>query len=164
VPSVEVREERSCRYPAASVRDAIAYLEQIHVGVGMTAVALPSSDPCLERKNRCPQHRHPVRLAFPILMLLDLQPSVRLMIALDDCLIRTASREGLGHTMVYCGSDTRMFLNGTSTFPVCVSFRGQDSLMISASTDHGSRAGHLTNAEADKGSIELFAAAPQTLI
>jgi hypothetical protein len=38
-PSSEVREERSRRYPAASVRDAIAYLEQIHVGVGMTAVS-----------------------------------------------------------------------------------------------------------------------------
>src|SRR4051812_21527957 len=38
-PSSEVREERSRRYPAASIRDAIAYLEQIHVGVGMTAVS-----------------------------------------------------------------------------------------------------------------------------
>ena len=46
VPSCEVREERSRRYPAASVRDAITYLEQIHVGVGMTTVALPiSGDP-----------------------------------------------------------------------------------------------------------------------
>src|SRR4051812_35475783 len=38
-PSGEVREERSRRYPAASVRDAIAYLEQIHVGIGTTPVS-----------------------------------------------------------------------------------------------------------------------------
>jgi hypothetical protein len=65
VPSGEVREERSRRYPAASVRDAIASLEQIHVGVGTTAVALPISNPCLEAQEPLSSAQAPILSRIP---------------------------------------------------------------------------------------------------